>query len=520
MKLAIIHNHLNRGGVVRVIANQLLALDRQLDPADPWSVALVYSGRREGWDTLLSSPLAAIRLSLHEVPLLDDDAIHRKGGARAVGQLHARLTALLSQIGFASGETVVHVHNHALGMNRALPQVAARLAAEGYALLLQIHDFAEDFRPDNYRHLCQGRPPKPWKRWSEVLYPQAAHVHYALLNRRDHGVLQSAGVAAKRLHLLPNPIAPPGELPARADARRRLAEQYEVGPQDRFVHYPVRCVRRKNVGEVLLLSALAPPGTVFGLALAPLEPQEQVVYLGWKQMAEQLRLPCLFEVVGSGRMSLADTLAAADLTLSTSLAEGFGMVFLESWLAGQPLVGRDLPEVTADFRAAGLRFDWLWSRLAVPLEWIGAERFGRSVVWAYRGVLAAYGCKEPQEHSEALAQKTRDGLVDFGDLDETFQRQVIQAASRSDANRRRLFQANPILETIFSLRADQAAETVRRNAERVEGQFSLVPGGAKLLDVYRQVAASPRGDALAPLPQPERILEGFLSLTRFRMIGG
>ena len=38
---------------------------------------------------------------------------------------------------------------------------------------------------------------------------------------------------------------------------------------------------------------------------------------------------------------------------ATSLAEGFGMVFLESWLAECPLLGRDLPEITRDFVEAG-----------------------------------------------------------------------------------------------------------------------------------------------------------------------
>ena len=44
-----------------------------------------------------------------------------------------------------------------------------------------------------------------------------------------------------------------------------------------------------------------------------------------------------------GGLEFFENLAAADAVATTSLAEGFGMVFLEAWLAGRPLVGRDLP---------------------------------------------------------------------------------------------------------------------------------------------------------------------------------
>ena len=50
MNLAIFHYHLNRGGVTRVVENQLLALDAVLDPAQPWHVALCFGGRRKGWN--------------------------------------------------------------------------------------------------------------------------------------------------------------------------------------------------------------------------------------------------------------------------------------------------------------------------------------------------------------------------------------------------------------------------------------------------------------------------------------
>ena len=104
-----------------------------------------------------------------------------------------------------------------------------------------------------------------------------------------------------------------------------------------------------------------------------------------------MRLPCRFEVGAPGALTFMENLAAADAILTTSLAEGFGMVMLESWLAGRPLLGRDLPEITPDFVRRGLRLDWLRPRLLVPMEWIGRDRFHRAVVEAYRQTLESYG---------------------------------------------------------------------------------------------------------------------------------
>ncbi|KKK55068.1 hypothetical protein LCGC14_3078280, partial [marine sediment metagenome] len=178
------------------------------------------------------------------------------------------------------GQTVLHLHNHSLGKNRLAAPVVGRLAEAGYAILLQIHDFAEDFRADNYRQIGMET--------AAALYPQAEGIHYAVLNRRDHEILREAGVDPTRLHFLPNPVPQPVDLPSKSEARARLHERFGIGPQERFVLYPVRGIRRKNVGEALLYSALAPAGTTVGLTLAPLNPAELSIYTMWKELAAEL----------------------------------------------------------------------------------------------------------------------------------------------------------------------------------------------------------------------------------------
>lgn len=516
MKLAILHYHLNRGGVTRVIENQLRALDAVLSGAETWPVALIYGGRRQGWPEDLPERFRSIRLSLHEVAALDYDAA-RENEDPQPGTLDDQLIALLNALGFAPAETVVHVHNHALGKNLALPVAVGRLAEHGYAMLLQPHDFAEDFRPANFQKLSHCMPEQDPSSWHGRLYPQASHLHYALLNSRDLQILRQAGVDAGRLHLLPNPVPGVDQLASKEQARRRLAEQFHVGPSDLFVLYPVRGIRRKNVGEALLYSALGPPGTVIGLTLPPLNPAEQSIYTMWKQLAAELELPFRFELGAPGGLSFGENLAAADLVLTTSVAEGFGMVFLESWLALRGLIGRDLPEITADFVRIGVRLDCLQPQLKVPVEWVGIDVFRRTMLDAYRRTLSAYDWPEPPDIAERLKARTQQELLDFGDLDEPLQGQVIRIVCQSRQNRRRMLDCNPWIErTALALGA--GADFLSSNVPVIHRHYSLVPVGRRLLDLYQRVASSLRFNRPRPLDDAERILDAFLDLKRFRPI--
>ncbi len=519
MKVAVLHYHLNRGGVTRVIQNHLLALDAVLKRRETLPVALIHGGRQLGWPEDFPQRLQAVRLTLHTVAGLDYDEQHG-GGIGESGTLGDRLVGLLEDLEFSPQQTVVHVHNHAVGKNASLPQAICSLSQRGYALLLHIHDFVEDFRPANFRHLAEGLGRgAPTHAWHRSLYPQAAHLHYAVLNGRDGAILQAAGTPRRCLHSLPNPVLELDGLPPPAEARHRLADEFAVSPEDRFILYPVRGIRRKNVGEALLYGKLAPPGSVVGLTLPPLNPDEQAIYARWKQVAEELDLPCRFDVGGEGGLTFGENLAASDLILTTSVAEGFGMAYLESWLAGRVLVGRDLPEITGDFRRAGVRLDSVRPRLHIPVRWVGGDTLRQAVQEAFRLTLAAYDRPQATDMSHALDAKTADGLADFGDLDERLQERVLGRVCQSERDRREVLACNPWIEPLFCPPdAEHVSALVRQNAEAINRRFSLDRAGQRLLKTYRQVAASPRDKGTKPLEHADRILDAFLRLERFRLL--
>ncbi|NIL98179.1 MAG: hypothetical protein GTO53_10165 [Planctomycetales bacterium] len=511
MKLAMIHYHLNRGGVTQVIANQLRALDQEVADGDRLSVGLLYGGRRAGWPDRLVGDLRRLELSLHAIGGLDYDNVRPEGK-----DLADQLRVVLQEAGFGPQETVLHVHNHSLGKNVALPDALHSLARQGYGLLLQIHDFAEDFRPDNYRPLAARWAAGRSDSLPGWLYPQAPQIHYAVLNGRDQAILRDAGVEQQRLHVLPNPVAPIGELPPREEARAKLADRFAIPAHHRYVLYPVRGIRRKNLGELLLWSALAGRSTCFALTLPPLNPVEQPSYGRWKEFAAARELPCAFEVGGPAGLTYMENLAAADLLLTTSVAEGFGLVYLESWLTGRPLVGRDLPAITGDFTRAGLRLAGLQPQLWVPLDWLHEPTFRTSIAVAYRRVLASYG--QPTPTLKSLVRQVdpliHDGLVDFGSCPVALQQEVIERVAGDSRQSDRLREINPWIADALA-RGGGDPLLVEQNAGVVRSEYSLARSGRRLVEIYQRVGGSDRDQQLRSPPRGQRVLENFLDLSRF-----
>ncbi len=515
MQAAIVHYHLNRGGVTQVILNHLKSLALVPSRAEPFRVVVFHGGRKEAWQDETVAALAGLHVTLAAIPELEYDTTSRADPER----LFNNLTAEMDRLGLHADDTVVHIHNHALGKNTSLPGAVRRLSQAGFALLLQIHDFAEDFRPENYGGLVTALARHDPAQLAERIYPQGSAIHYAVLNGRDFGILKGAGIDPHRLHELPNPVSGIGALPDRAEARRKLAGKCGVGADQPYALYPVRGIRRKNVGELLLWGAVCGDETRFGLTLPPLNPVERPRYAAWKQLAQELDLPVLFEVGAEGGLEFGENLAAADQIITTSVAEGFGMVFLETWLANLPLVGRDLPEITADFVAAGLEFPQLRSHLKVPIDWIGADRFEQEMRQSYAAVVESYGRPQPESGSfhQQVAALFADGLLDFARCSARLQALVVTQVAKDPRRQDELRQLNSGFAPSMGPDQDAIRRCTAANAQAVHDHYSLESSGMRLRNLYHTVLESPRGEQWM-LPQGATILDAFLSLPRFNPI--
>jgi hypothetical protein len=179
-----------------------------------------------------------------------------------------------------------------------------------------------------------------------------------------------------------------------------------------------------------------------------------------------------------------------------------------------------LPEITADFVDAGVCLDGLCSRLMVPLKWVGERQFREAIEAAFAEVLQSYDQSIPptDQFRDRVDALLDSGRVDFGVLPSPLQRQAIEYLTSHPSARDVLVETNPTIRSALEAGSEEAAAYLARNAEVVRDRFSLRSSGRHLLNVYRRVFASPRGEQISAPATAENILADFLSLARFHPI--
>lgn len=515
MQIVFAHYHLNPGGVTQVILSQIAALAALPAEQRPARIAVLYGARKGGWPDQLPPDSASLDVQLISVPELDYD----EGWQPQSESLAELVQAALNSHGFTADETLLHVHNHALGKNISWPGALATLSRAGYRLLLQIHDFAEDFRPANFSRLAAALTGNDPGQLARTLYPQASHIHYATLTEKDAMVLRQAGIAAERTSVLSNPATEFSDLPARDEVSARVRTQLGIPEYAQLVVYPVRGIRRKNVGEMLLHAAISPENTWHAITLAPRNPAERASFEHWRALAKQAGLRVLFDICGSGKPAFLDTLAASDRLITTSVAEGFGMVFLEAWLVGKQLVGRRIPQITDEFEEAGLRFDRLRETLNVPLTWISDRKLlAAALQESYTLACNSYGVSpDALELQRAWQLAMGDQpAIDFALLPSKVQEQVVlRACEDPAAAREEIERLNPGITSSLVDAADD--QVIAANADIVREKFAFSRIGARLQDAHQALGRAPIGQ-LEELSKGEAILQAFLKVDRLHTI--
>ena len=360
MTVLIVHYHLRAGGVTRVIHAQVSAL------------------KSLGHRIVVASAGPAEEIETETIlePSLD---YQREGRVNAEPLLAIKADLWI-------------IHNPTLGKNAGFPELIETAAQCGAKILLQCHDFAEDGRPGNYGLFDN----------IEHLYPVAPHIHYAFINRRDQQLLREAGLPKDSCQYLPNAVVPP--------------KISTTKPDGLLVFYPVRGIRRKNLGELCLLAAHAPEGVKFAVALAPENREWMEIHDQWASFASELGLPVEFNVVSDS--DFPQWMARATHIVTTSIAEGFGLTFLEPAFLGKPLIGRNLPEITSDFPSYGTLYD----RLPVSVDHLeDSFKSALSRCWQIYGHPPL-----PAELEEAWEYFLK--TADFGNLPEDEQRRIILGA--------------------------------------------------------------------------------------------
>jgi glycosyltransferase involved in cell wall biosynthesis len=425
MRIIILHYHLNPGGVTSIIGSQIQALKIK----DPGIHVTVLCGNNSSAH-MISGIKAITDESFNYAPEENPAAVT----AVEIKEMAAFIKRHLTKT------DILHCHNANLGKNPALTATVYSLALEGYRIVNHCHDFAED-RPDRMdalRRAFTGGIGSP----EEIMYPVKSGYQYIVLNSCDFRRL-SEHVPRASIHLLPNPVTGMADHFTSPALKSQMCATLGIDPVKRICTYPVRAIRRKNLGEFLLLAMLYGREMSFVVTQAPRNPVEIPGYMRWKLFSEKNKLNVKFEA--GDEVPYEELIRISDFCITTSIKEGFGMVFLEPWLAGTPVVGRHLPCTTDDLLDQGMMLTGLY---------------------------------------KAIRIETSEGIVDYPQLDIEAQEAYLDTLHQTAA-RDTLLQENPFLTSLFNR---VPAEIIEKNKSIIKQRFSAAQYGKRLFAIYQGIS--------------------------------
>ncbi len=435
MKIAFVHHHFRPGGVTRVITDQITSLRDQVE-------TLLIIGE---------PPSHQISFPFVVVPSLAYD--RDRGVSISPVDIARSILNSVTAI-WKGGADLYHFHNPTLGKNADLISAVKALISMKENILLQVHDFAEDGRPGGY---------------SRGEYP--ADCHYAVINRRDYSLLIRSGLKTPGLHYIPNAIRP-------------LKPAGSEHKQKDIVLYPIRAIRRKNIGEAILLSLFLNTNEKVGITLEPTGALDMKSYTDWRNFVITENLSVAFRL--GIENDFFTILSRTRYMITTSIKEGFGFSFLEPWTANKMLFGRLLKDICSDFMNKGIKLDHLYEIVKIPLTFIDRQLLHIKWTTCYREKLNQYGIFDTSNKVEEYFNLlTENGCIDFGILSEDLQKQVILNILKSKSKYNKILDLNPGLRNIsFS---KESRGMIESNKKIIKDEYSPERNRSILLDVYRKV---------------------------------
>lgn len=471
MKIAFLHYHLKTGGVTTVIRQQIEALKSSCE-------LLLITGEptRESFSAkILSIPGIAYDNPAQTQP----DPLQT---ANAIKKAIYRC--------WPTGCDLLHVHNPTMAKNKNLLKILKYLQISGIKLFLQIHDFAEDGRPALYY---------------KENYP--ANCHYGVINSRDYQILLKSGLSSKGLHLLSNTVTPIKQAPILdGDLDKHLDNE-----RGKFILYPIRALRRKNIGEAILLSLFFPKQTSLIITLPPNSPLDIKSYQSWQAYVAAKKLNVKF---GSElKNNFSQLVQSAESLITTSISEGFGFSFLEPWTASKLVWGRILADICNDFQENGMRFDHFYNTLDVPLQALNIKIFLEKMQNCILLNSAKFNFNISTDSIKAAFKKiTQNNRVDFGLLNELMQQQVIDWILASDKNFSKMLKLNPHLYSPNIITDPQAL--IKHNAHVVKTCYNQSVYRENLLAAYNIII---QNDVCQKI-EKEILFKHFFNLEQFSLL--
>ena len=432
MKITILHHHLNPGGVTRIIRSQVGSLRKRF----PGTEIRVITGKAADNDYFTDTGVEVIEN--HDLGyILGQDLTPEQ-----TRELFNRIKRYLKE--HIGTDSIIHVHNLNLGKNPVLTVALSEMTTAGYRLFNHCHDFAED-RPANIGYMKKIIQGHFGKKLQSVMYPDRPEYHFGTINAFDRERIIGMGVDPERVDHLPNPVHFDKEIDMhKSEAKKEICNQLDIDASKPLVTYPVRVISRKNIGEMILLATVFENAANWLVTQPPKNPSEIVHYEKWVDFCRLENIPITFEA--GNKVDFEKLLVATDVCISTSLREGFGMVFLEPWLFNTPVMGRNIDYVTKDLIDSGVEFPLLYNEINVLVD---------------------------------------DTIMDFGELNPQQQQNFIHKIRQDQPKKKKVKEMNPRLAVIF----EPVSETmIRRNKQTIQKQYSLDNYALRLNGIYRKMA--------------------------------
>jgi glycosyltransferase involved in cell wall biosynthesis len=466
VKIVFMHYHLKTGGVTTCLKNQVEALKSDCD-------VCVITGEL---------PQTGFPAKTIHIPELAYSADYQRSFEPA--KVAAAVVRSIESH-FGGPCDIVHVHNPILAKNKNFLKILKALQKKGLTLLLQIHDFAEDGRPRSY--------------FNED-YPQDCH--YSVINSRDYQILLKSGLKKQGLHQIFNTVyLSHNPYPSIAS---------DAGP---YVVYPIRAIRRKNIGEAILLSLFFRDNETLVITLPPNSQADIESYKDWKAFVTNYQLRVEFE--RGLNYPYESILSSARYLLTTSITEGFGFSFLEPWLFNKSVWGRKLCDICKDFEVNGVCFDHMYTALNVPVDWIELVNFYEQWKDTIHSTAKLFDFAIDNDRIQStFASLTDGGMIDFGLLNEEFQKQVLGRLLTQNAHAQlnELLSLNPFLAKIG--RTTNEKDLIEKNRNAVARSYGMSQYRQKLLAIYAHVDKT----IIRQQIDKKKLLAEFLDLTKFSLL--
>jgi glycosyltransferase involved in cell wall biosynthesis len=425
LKLVVLHYHLRPGGIRRVIEVALPELAWQLGAQQ----VVICSGEppaQRDWSMRLEKRLAPVPVEVVTNRSLLYAAEQKTAPERLRQTIRSFFARVLKEC--QHGQGVVWAHNLSVGRNVVLAEEISRFChVHKIVLVLHHHDWWCDNRWGRWREIQQSGA-ETLSRVARALLPPVRNVRHIAINRADAGVLSRH--LGRRAVWIPNPTQ---AFPKIDPERRRYARSWLTKhlPHEAAVWLlPVRVLRRKNLGEALLLMRWLRPGawlvTTAGASSADELPYARALIGGARRNGWPLRVGILRRAGQSGP-SVAELLSVSEAVMLTSIQEGFGLPFIEAAAAGRPLIARAVPNVMPDLHHLGFRLPHVYAETWVHpdlIPWDSERERQARLFAAFRAQLPS-AARSHLERPMLLSMGSMRGPLPFSRLTMTGQLEVL-----------------------------------------------------------------------------------------------